>query len=591
MKSGWVALACVTAVALPGAAVAATISGQVLDEHGAPVAGVDLDFVVVATGQPESANMDTTDAAGNYATTVSDKVFDVYYTPPPGSRLAGYLEPNVNLTVNQTVNVVLADAWIVSGSVRRADDSGPAVGVDLDFVDKLTGQKLFTPGDDTDLAGNYSVAVPRGIYDVFFDGPEPVLPSDPPQLAPAVIDEISVGAIGDVSLAEVVMEPGFHVSGEVLDSKGDGVVNADLDFLVPGTSLKVFSKTDNTDARGRFDTLMPAGDYDVQFNPPAGAPLAAKIVPAIAVAADVSLGTTVLDDGLRVSGRVLDLDGRAKHKVDLDFRPGGGGAAIPTAWDETASDGSYSVYVPAGSYDIRYLPLVDSLVDETTTPVGVGSDVTLPDTLLPYHDEDADGVPDVDDLCPFRSDAAQGDLDGDGVGDACDRCPGAFDPRQEDNDDDGAGDACDGDDDNDGVADTLDDDDDGDGVLDTVDNCPGARNPDQRNGDGDPDGDACDPDDGEVERIEAVTGTGFRVRPETGASGYAVYRQRLSRLSEINYGEAVQFGVAAPSFRVVADPAAQEGWSLLVTAKIAGVEGSLGRRSDGAERPNLRPCP
>src|SRR5688500_11932982 len=41
----------------------------------------------------------------------------------------------------------------------------------------------------------------------------------------------------------------------------------------------------------------------------------------------------------------------------------------------------------------------------------------------PTHDEDGDGVFDVEDVCPGRADPDQLDADGDGVGDACDPHP------------------------------------------------------------------------------------------------------------------------------------------------------------------------
>lgn len=42
-------------------------------------------------------------------------------------------------------------------------------------------------------------------------------------------------------------------------------------------------------------------------------------------------------------------------------------------------------------------------------------------------DADADGVPDVEDVCPRVADPSQADADADGLGDACDRCP-VFNP-------------------------------------------------------------------------------------------------------------------------------------------------------------------
>lgn len=93
-------------------------------------------------------------------------------------------------------------------------------------------------------------------------------------------------------------------------------------------------------------------------------------------------------------------------------------------------------------------------------------------------DTDADGAPDVCDVCPFD---AQDDADGDGLCSDVDNCPNLFNPNQEDEDTDGEGDVCDVDADNDGCPDQFDanplifsEDSDCDGVADDCDLCPGA---------------------------------------------------------------------------------------------------------------------
>lgn len=582
----------VVLVALASPAFAATISGRVTDERGAPIPGVDLDFFVVATGQEVSANNDVTDAAGNYSTTVANEVYDVTYTPPVGSRYAGHVERNVNLNVNQVRNVVLRDAWFVSGDVVRADDGQPAVNVDLDFEDLATGEKIFTPRDNTDLAGHYSVAVPIGIYRITFDGPAPALPSDPPQLATEVREEVSVTGERDFSLPLVSMARGYAVEGEVHDSKGDGVPGVDLDFRPAGQPGKIFTHHDNTNARGRYHVIVPAGTYDIEFHPAPGSPLAAKTRNSVAVSADVNLGVDVLPDGWAVQGFVRDPAGSGLRAVDLDFARTATGAAVATAHDDTDATGRYLVRVVTGTYDITYTPLVNSLVDpDTSFGVSVNANRTLPDHILLWHDEDADTVADSSDRCPLLADINQGDADADGVGDACDNCPSAASPRQEDNDRDGAGDACDADDDNDGLGDAGDSDRDGDGVANVSDNCPDRRNPGQLDRDGDGAGDGCDPDDGEVEGLRAGSGTGFTWAPETGALGYQVYRQRLEWLSRINYGTCFRDDHGAPVFVDHEAPTPGRAFVYLVTARMAWGEGSLGRRSDGVERPSQRACP
>ncbi len=582
----------ILAVVAAAPAAAATISGQVTNERGEPIAGVDLDFIVVATGQEQSANNDTTDANGNYATTVNNEVYDVYYDPLPGSRYAGHVERNVNLNVDQVRNVVLKDAWFVSGDVVRADNGQPAVNVNLNFEDLSTEETIYTPRDSTNAAGHYSVAVPIGIYRITFDGPGPNLPGDPPQLAPGVRQEISVTGERDFSLPLVTLALGYAVEGEVLDEKGDAVFNVDLDFRLAGTSEKIFTHHDNSDARGRYRVIVPAGTYDIEFDPAAGAIQAAKVRQNVSVSADINLGTDVLSDGWAVQGNVKDPDGNALRGVDLDSVVSSTGAPFPTANDDTDAAGHYLVRVTSGTYDITYTPQVNSLVDPATSPsVTVNSNETLADQVLLWHDEDGDTVPDVQDVCPLLSNINQEDADGDGVGNACDNCSSAVNARQEDNDRDGQGNACDPDDDNDGIADASDGDRDGDGVANASDNCPDRRNPNQLDRDGDGVGDACDPDDGEVEDLRAGSKTAFTWAPETGALGYQVYRQRLEWLSRINYGTCFRDDLNGRVFLDTDAPQSGKAFGYLATARMPAGEGSLGRRGDGAERPNKRACP
>ena len=130
----------------------------------------------------------------------------------------------------------------------------------------------------------------------------------------------------------------------------------------------------------------------------------------------------------------------------------------------------------------------------------------------PRPDDDADGLKNPVDNCPFVANPGQEDGDQDGTGDVCDNCPVLANPLQEDLDGDRTGDACDtctdGDHDGPGnpgfpastcaldncpvVPNPGQEDIDGDNVGDVCDNCPAAFNPLQEDSDLDGPGDACD---------------------------------------------------------------------------------------------------
>ena len=239
------------------------------------------------------------------------------------------------------------------------------------------------------------------------------------------------------------------------------------------------------------------------------------------------------DEGL--APLAVTLDGSASTDPDNDIVSyvwswtGGGFATGPTV----------DVTFPGGSFDVT-LTVIDAEGSADTDELTVTA-------LNPSADTDGDGVPDVDDICPYVANPTQElltfyrDVDGDGWGDerdaieACspptgyvvragDLCPEVPSPTQSDSDGDGLGDACDPDDDNDGILDAndcnptdasvgaklayyLDQDSDGFGdpanmvlacappqgyVTNGTDNCPYVANADQADGNGNGVGDACE---------------------------------------------------------------------------------------------------
>ena len=341
-----------------------------------------------------------------------------------------------------------------------------------------------------------------------------------------------------------------EVAGSPLEL-ADGTTTIDILFREPNARLdKLYLAKDG---------VMPVGFGEEAINctPPVNqAPIAiARLVPPVGVA-PLSVRMN--------AGESVDLDGNI-----VDYR---------WTWNSGAANGREARETfDLGDYDIT-LTVTDNLGE-------TGTAVAQLRVLATGADEDGDGVPNEEDVCPLIPNPLQllptfySDADNDGLGDpnvfveACEAPPGYVDNRLDncptltssdltDTDGDGIGDLCDDDDDNDGVPDEEDcnpynssegrlttyyADQDGDGfgdpstsvtecaapegyVVDGTDNCPDVYNPDQMDSDGDGVGNTCDPSvvgrsSFALEAECAEVGSKWQTLSDAGASGgqYVVF--------------------------------------------------------------------
>ncbi|MBK8626085.1 MAG: thrombospondin type 3 repeat-containing protein [Saprospiraceae bacterium] len=110
-------------------------------------------------------------------------------------------------------------------------------------------------------------------------------------------------------------------------------------------------------------------------------------------------------------------------------------------------------------------------------------------TINVSGDTDGDGILDINDNCPTKTNPMQEDADNDDVGDACDNCPNVANTTQLDADGDNIGDTCDN---CPSKSNLMQEDADNDDVGDACDNCPNVANSTQLDADGDNIGDTCD---------------------------------------------------------------------------------------------------
>ena len=103
---------------------------------------------------------------------------------------------------------------------------------------------------------------------------------------------------------------------------------------------------------------------------------------------------------------------------------------------------------------------------------------------------------------------------------------------------------------------------------------------------------AAYPPPGEVADVRFADGDTLRWDPERSAGRYGVYRDLVSGLPGLAYGQCLQGGLADATVDDPSLPPARNAYFYLVTARNRlGEEGTKGQDSSGGERANDAPCP
>ena len=145
------------------------ISGRVVGPEGFGVLGVQLNLFSALTGRKVYLVNNLTDSSGDFSLAVPEGEFDLTVAPPKGSRLVGQKILGLSFTVDSQLDEIsLAEGLLISVSVID-DLSLPVAGVDLDLVNRATGEELFTPRDNTDENGRAVVTVDSGVYTIMLE--------------------------------------------------------------------------------------------------------------------------------------------------------------------------------------------------------------------------------------------------------------------------------------------------------------------------------------------------------------------------------------------------------------------------------------
>lgn len=352
------------------------LTGQVVDGAGNPVAGLDIDVKNNGIGGTPTIFNDGTDAGGFFNVTIPAGDYDVTFNPPaPPMAVALPLEiQDVIISGTKNLGVVQLPAAVAASGKIVTSSGFPVSGVNIDVVDKATGDNVDLLYDTTDAFGNFSLAIPGGEV-AFRISPTAANPG----LAPL---ELDLSLSGAVNLGNIVLVPGFAVSGLLLGVGGVPLSNVDID-LFDATGKKLYTPGDNSQGTGFFSVTAPAGTFELRVCPLVATHYLAAALSVTVVAAPVNLGVVPMVKGKIVSGHVNSSLAASEAGVNLDVTDSLTGLNVPLCADNTNGAGNFAIIVPVGTFDFKFDPkgYAQPLGAAKLLSVPVAADMTLNATL------------------------------------------------------------------------------------------------------------------------------------------------------------------------------------------------------------------
>lgn len=262
------------------------VSGSVRNPANLPIAGVNIDVIDLTTGENLILAGDLSNAFGDFV--VAAPAGPIELRLNPSGVLGPVLAPralSLQLAGATDVGTVKFEpGFRISGTVL-GPGSVPIEDADFDISQARTGDPLYTPDDNTDPFGAFSIVVPAGRFRA------ELCAVNGEQLVGRVIKNIAVNA--DTNIGVLEMEAGVVLSGTVRAFDGATVAGADVDAdRSDGTPIHLCA--DNSDQFGNYSVIVPSDVLSLEFDPPGFAlPLGTQDVSGVNV-----VGNTVFNASL-----------------------------------------------------------------------------------------------------------------------------------------------------------------------------------------------------------------------------------------------------------------------------------------------------
>ncbi len=326
-------------------AAGSILSGFVRDTLGVGIPDIDLNFRDENTGDNLTPPGDNTDGTGFYSVVIPPAFYRLTYRPVNGEQLIIVELRDVSVLTNTTIDVTMLGAVIISGNVL-GPGSVPVFDADFDAVDVITGIKLVTPGDNTDVNGDFAFLVPPGTYDI----------NVAPLLADKIVPELRQSVIvnSDITL-NFLLQAGVLLTGTAKDQFSSPVVGADIDIVDIATGLTLFTPSDKVDASGIYQVIVPVGLYNLDVQPAVLTGLAPVRLTPIQLNIDTTINI-VLANGVTVTGTIQSFSGAPVNNVDLDAKDATTNISVPLVGDHTDAFGAFTTVLPVGAFSIEIEP-------------------------------------------------------------------------------------------------------------------------------------------------------------------------------------------------------------------------------------------
>lgn len=169
---------------------------------------------------------------------------------------------------------------------------------------------------------------------------------------------IITGVSGATNVGDVVLQPGFLVSGTARTEAGVGIVGCNVN-VYDQSGAKLFTPHDGSIAGGAFTVTVPAGTWDIRINPPVASLLVPREFADTALTANLNLGNVTLPTAYQVAGTVVDSVSsvpvgstriRAYHAITRE--------PIVLLADTASTFGAFTLLLPYGILDLEFEPPV-----------------------------------------------------------------------------------------------------------------------------------------------------------------------------------------------------------------------------------------